>query len=81
MGSEKEAFVSATTADEGAGSSGASTGGGGATAGWQAGPGSVTLFARLGSGEVAKKRDEKGGGLGDEELEADAAGECGGGVM
>lgn len=49
---------------------------GGAKAGGQAGPGSVTLYARLESGEGETKRDEKGGGCA-EELEAEA-GESGG---
>lgn len=76
LGSENEALVSATTAEELAGSRGSSTGAGGAKAGGQAGPGSVTLYARLESGEGAKKRDEKGGGCA-EELEAEAGGSGG----
>jgi hypothetical protein len=72
-------LVSATTADEGAESRGSSTGGGGAKAGREAGPGDSVSLTRLDS--VEAKREEKGGGLTDAELEADAwEGECGGGA-
>lgn len=80
FGSVKDAFVSATTAEDGAGSSDSSTGAGGAKAGGQAGPGSVTLYGRLVSGSDEKIRDENGGGYAGEELDADA-GECGGGAV
>lgn len=71
-------MVSATTAEEGAGSRGSSTGVGGAKAGGQAGPGSVTLYARLLTGEGETKRDENGGGCAEE---LDEAGESGGAVQ
>ncbi|KAJ5179680.1 hypothetical protein N7492_002890 [Penicillium capsulatum] len=75
----KEALVSATTGDGGAGSIGSSTGGG-ARVGGDAGPDSVNLM-RLESLE-AKKREEKGGGPTDEELATDASdGEWGGGAV
>lgn len=82
FGSVKDAFVSATTAEDGAGSSDSSTGAGGAKVGGQAeaGPGSVTLYGRLVSGRDEKIRDENGGGYAGEELDADA-GECGGGAV
>lgn len=80
FGSVKDALVSATTAEDGAGSSDSSTGAGGAKAGGQAGPGSVTLYGRLVSGSDEKIRDENGGGYAGEELDADA-GECGGGAV
>jgi hypothetical protein len=79
FGSVRDAFVSAT-AEDGAGSSDSSTGAGGAKAGGQAGPGSVTLYGRLVSGSDGKIRDENGGGYAGEELDADA-GECGGGAV
>lgn len=79
MVSEKEALVSATTDDEGAEARGSSAGGG-AKAGSDAGPDSVSL-TRLESFEV-KTREEKGGGPADKELVADASeGECGGGAV
>lgn len=74
-------MVSATGAEEGAGSRDSSTGAGGAKAGRQAGPGSVTLYEGLASGDDEKKRDENGGGCADEELEAEAAGASSGGAV
>lgn len=77
FGSENDAFVSATTAEDGIGSRDSSTDVGGANVGGQAGPGSVTLYARLVSGSDERLRDEKGGEYAGEGLEFDA-GECGG---
>lgn len=74
--------MSATTDDEGAESRGSSREGGGAKAGAEVVPGSETLdWAQSTEGE-AKKREEKGGGPTERELEADASdGECGGGAV
>lgn len=82
LGSEKEALVSATTEDEGAERRGSSRDGGGAKAGAEVAPGSETLgWAQSIEGE-AKKREEKGGGPTERELEADASDdECGGGAV
>lgn len=75
---ESDALVSATIGDEGAGSSGSSTGGGRSRAGREVDLGSVTLARLGGAGE--KEREEKGGGGEKDELDEEAwEGECGGG--
>lgn len=83
LGSEKEAFVSATTDDEGTESRGSPRDGGGAKAEAEvAAPDSETLGSAQSFEVVAKKREEKGGGPTERELEADASdGECGGGAV
>lgn len=80
---ERDALVSATIDDDGSGwGYSSSRGGGGPSTGRDGEPDSETL-GRLGSVAEGKKREEKGGGRENVELDEEASddGECGGGAV